>query len=185
MQYCKLMRKSILILMGAMLLLTGCDFFRVLAGRPTGKDIENKRQEIALAQAAAEKARLDSIASAEAAARKAVQDSVDAVAYIADNDVIIYTVARLGGIADDKLPSGYGSRYRIVLGSFREYANAAELSRRVSEAGDFVPHMIHLKNGMIAVGTCPSDGVAGAVAGLKKLKEHPVCPSDAWILKVE
>lgn len=180
-----LMRKSILMLMSAMLLFTGCDFFRMVAGRPTGKDIENKRQEIAMAQAAAEKARLDSIARVEMERKQAVQDSLDALNYIAENNVVVYTVARLGGIAEDKLPEGHGSRYRIVLGSFREYANAAELGRKVNEAGDFMPHMIHLRNGMIAVGTCPSDDVAGAVAGLRKLKEHPVCPKDAWILKVE
>ena len=56
-----LMKKSFIILLAAMLSLTGCDFFRKLAGRPTSEDIEQKRIEIMRAQEAAHQARLDSI----------------------------------------------------------------------------------------------------------------------------
>ena len=45
----------------AMLTLTGCDFFRKLAGRPTSEDIENRKLEIIMAQEALEQARLDSL----------------------------------------------------------------------------------------------------------------------------
>jgi hypothetical protein len=56
------MKKSmILMLMVALPLLTGCDFFRKLAGRPTSEDIENKRVAIMRAEEAAHQARQDSI----------------------------------------------------------------------------------------------------------------------------
>ena len=51
----------LLVLMVSMTVVTGCDFFRKLAGRPTSEDIEQKRIEIMRAQEAAHQARLDSI----------------------------------------------------------------------------------------------------------------------------
>ena len=60
------MRKSVILLMLAvMTVVTGCDFFRVLAGRPTGKDIDARRVEIMKSEEAALQARLDSIRRAE------------------------------------------------------------------------------------------------------------------------
>ena len=63
------MKKSYILLFAAVVLtVTGCDFFRKLAGRPTSDVIEVKRQEMV--------ADLD----AKAAREKAVQDSLDLVA---------------------------------------------------------------------------------------------------------
>ena len=77
MQFSNDMRKSvILLLIGALLTLTGCDFFRVLAGRPTSKDIDAKRVMIMKAEEAALQARLDSIKKAE---EKVVSDSLAAM----------------------------------------------------------------------------------------------------------
>lgn len=181
-----LMKKSFLLLSGAMIMLTGCDFFRMLAGRPTSEDIENKRVEIIKAKEAAQKARQDSIARVELEVRKAVQDSIDACTFIAENKITLYTVARLGGIQHDGLSgSATGSRYRVVLGSFREKSNADKLAASIYAAGDYQPHLISLRNGMIAVAACPSDKIQNVVSGFKSLKMHKECPSDAWILKVE
>lgn len=181
-----LMRKTILLLIGAMLMLTGCDFFRVLAGRPTSKDIENKRTEIRMAEEAAEQARLDSIAKAEEAVRKAAQDSVDAVTFIAENKVTLYTVAGLKGVAQDEIPSDApGRRYRVIVGSFRELANAQAMKVKISDAQGCMPHLIAFNNGMVAVGVYPSDQIGNAVKGLVDIKKHPACPSDAWILKFD
>ena len=61
------MKKNILpALLALMLVVTGCDFFRMVAGRPTSKDIEKKRIEIMKAEEAALQARLDSIAAVDA-----------------------------------------------------------------------------------------------------------------------
>lgn len=56
------MKKStILMLMVTLAVVTGCDFFRKLAGRPTSVDIEEKRVAIMRAEEAAHQARQDSI----------------------------------------------------------------------------------------------------------------------------
>ena len=179
-------RNTLLLLFAAMLVLSGCDFFRVIAGRPTSKDIDRKRVEIMKAEEAALQARLDSIARAEADARKAVEDSLAAAAFIAENKIIFHNVSRLGGLAKDGLEdTSDGVRYRVILGSFRDRNNAETLIRKVADAGDFSPHMLTLRSGMIAVAACPSDRLQNAVLGLKELKTTPTCPPDAWILKIE
>ena len=181
------MKKYILpALLALMLVVTGFDFFRMVAGRPTSKDIEKKRIEIMKAEEAALQARLDSIAAVEAEKQKVIQDSVEALTYIAENRVNLHDVARLGGIQKDELTdSSQGTRYRVILGSFKDRGNAEKLLHKVSEAGDFWPHLIVLRSGMVAVAACPSDRIQNVVWGLKELKTNDVCPADAWILKCE
>jgi len=181
------MKKNILpALLVLMLTVTGCDFFRMVAGRPTSKDIEKKRIEMMKAEEAALQARLDSIAAVEAEKQKVLQDSVEALAYIAENRVNLHDTARLGGIQKDELTdSSSGTRYRVVLGSFKDRGNAEKLMHKVAETGDFWPHLIVLRSGMVAVAACPSDRIQNAVWGLKELRTHEVCPADAWILKCE
>jgi hypothetical protein len=56
---------------------------------------------------------------------------------------------------------------------------------KVAAAGDFNPHQVKMRNGMIAVGACPSDNVQDVLAGMDEMKKCGVCPADAWILKVD
>lgn len=182
------MKKSSLLLVMLMLVtLTGCDFLRAVAGRPLSRDIDKKRIEIIKAEEAALQARLDSIAKAqEAAVQKAVRDSIDAFAYIHDNKVVFNNASKLGGISEDGLyDTSSGTRYRVVLGSFKDRNNAVKLEKAVSEAGDFWPHLIVLRTGMVAVAACPSDKIQNVVRGLRELKTKDVCPADAWILKCD
>ena len=127
------MKKNVLpALLALMLAVTGCDFFRMVAGRPTSKDIEKKRIEIMKAEEAALQARLDSIAAVEAEKQKVVQDSVEALTYIAENRVNLHDVARLGGIQKDELTdSSQGTRYRVILGSFKDRGNAEKLMHKL------------------------------------------------------
>lgn len=181
------MKKTMLpALLALMLVVTGCDFFRMVAGRPTSKDIEKKRIEIIKAEEAALQARLDSIAAVEAEREKTVRDSVEALAYIKENHVTLHEAARVGGIQKDELTdSSAGTLYRVMLGSFKDRGNAEKLMHKVAEAGDFMPHLIVLRSGMVAVAACPSDRIQNVVWGLKELRTHDVCPADAWILKCE
>ena len=174
------MRKCfyICVLAVVMTSVTGCDFFRKLAGRPASDVIEAKRMQIELIR---EQARLDSIALADSieAAEKALRDSVDACAFIEGTGVMTFTPARLGGVSGQELEY----RYYVVVGSFRNAVNAEALMNRISEVEGSSPVLIGFRNGMVAVGTCPSDKVQDAVSGLKRLRMHPACPVDAWILK--
>lgn len=187
-----------------MLMFTGCDFFRILAGRPVSEEIEAKRKQIALAQqetvdrpdeapsdTLADKVESEVLSSVtsdevenavltiEVDPEVAQRDSLAAEAYLKENKVTILSPSRLKGVRDVVLDS----RYYIVVGSFKSETNADKLIRKIDKEGDFSPMKIPFRNGMIAVGLVPCNKVQDAVDGLKDVKNTSFCPADAWILK--
>lgn len=186
-KYQNAMKKSyILLAVVAMLTVTGCDFFRKLAGRPTSDVIELKRQEMVddlQLKAARQKAIDDSLVLVA----KNEADSIEACRFIKENGVRLYTSASLGGIIHDGLEDSLeeARQYRVIVGSFRELANAQKKLMQVQEQGDFWPHFIRMRNGMIAVAACPVDKIQNALSGLQELQGAGACPEDGWILKIE
>lgn len=174
MQYCVYMRKSILLIIAvSMFAVTGCDFFRSLAGRPTSKDIQAKKIEIQLAQEAALQARLDSLKREQ----QIVQDSLAALDSIAQYGGTILNPAKLGGLFATKLEA----RYYVIIGAFRVRSNAEQLLLKGQAAG-YEPALISFNNGLIAVGLCPCSNIVDAKDALKKVKSETFCPKDVWLL---
>ena len=185
------MKKSYILLAAVvMMTMTGCDFFRRFAGRPTSDVIEDKRQEMVAdleAKAARQKAvqdSLDLVAMHEA-------DSIEACRFLEENGIRVYHVSGLGGILEDGLKefdSYDGTRYRVIAGSFRDKANADKLVAKIGAAGesmDLWAHQIRMRNGMIAVAVRPANRIQNAVRGIDDLKNCGACPPDVWILKIE
>ena len=139
------MKKScILLILAFSFILTGCDFMRKLAGRPTSEDVEAKRLELLRAEEAALEARLDSLRNVE---QRMIVDSLNALDSIRQLGGSILNPASLGGLFATKLES----RYYIILGSFRARANAEALFKKVKDAG-YKPALISfVKGGLIAV----------------------------------
>ena len=168
------MKKSmILMLMVTLTVVTGCDFFRKLAGRPTSEDIEEKRVAIMRAEEAAHQARLDSIRMEH----QKVVDSLALMDSIRQQGGPIHNPESLGGFFSTKLES----RYYIIIGSFRSRANAEALLASEPVAG-YSPELICFRNGLIAVGVAPADNVKDAYSSLKKVRAEKFCPSDVRIL---
>lgn len=170
------MRKSyILLALTALLMITGCDFMRKLAGRPTSEDIENKKIEMLRAEEAALQARLDSLRQVE---QKMLQDSLNVLDSIRQLGGSILNPASMGGLFATKLES----RYYIILGSFRARSNAEALFKVAKDAG-YKPALISFgKGGLIAVGVSPVNRLSDALASLNEVKKEKFCPSDVWIL---
>ncbi len=169
------MKKSVILLLSiVMISLTGCDFLRAVAGRPTGRDIEAKRVAILKAEEKALQARLDSIRIAE---EKIVADSLAALDSFRTAGVTISGSERIGGLADTKL----NSRYYIIIGAFRASANAGKLFETAYEKG-YSPVLINCRSGMTAVGLAPSDRIAEVRETYMKLMNEEFCPKEAWIL---
>lgn len=164
----------ILFAVAVMMTVTGCDFFRKLAGRPTSEYIEERKLEILRRQEAAAQARLDSLQREQ----KAVRDSIAALDSLKQQGGTILNPSKLGGLFATKLEA----RHYIIVGTFRERANAESLLRKVSDAGEYSPALISFRNGMIAVGVCPCNKLPDAVAALESVRKKPFCPSDVWIL---
>lgn len=156
-------------------MLTGCDFMRKLAGRPTSEDIEMKRLELIRAEEAALQARLDSLRNVE---QRMMQDSLDALDSIRQLGGSILNPASLGGLFATKLES----RYYIILGSFRMRSNAEALFTKAKNAG-YRPALISFgKGGLIAVGVCPVNRLQDACQALSDVRKETFCPKDVWIL---
>lgn len=170
------MKKTyILMIMVLLPLVTGCDFMRKLAGRPTAEEVEMMRIELLRAEEAALQARLDSLRNVE---QRMLQDSLNAIDSIRQLGGSILNPASLGGLFATKLES----RYYIILGSFRSRANAEGLFNVAKGAG-YRPALISFgKGGLIAVGVCPVNRLSDALANLGEVKKESFCPKDVWIL---
>lgn len=140
----------------AMTLLSGCDFFRSLLGKPTSKDIERMRIE---AEAQARKQRqLDSINKAKAEA-----DAIEA--------------ARLQSL------KSLDKRFYVILGSFKVEDNATKMYAFLEKNG-YTPKTIRFKNGFDLVAVASFDNLQEALREMDKLLEFEYCPEDVWVYDV-
>lgn len=165
----------ILCVLAVMMTVSGCDFLRMLAGRPTSEEIEVRRLEILCAEEAELQARLDSLRNVEI---KMHMDSLNALDSIRQLGGSILNPARLGGLFATKLEA----RYYIILGSFRTRSNAEALFKVANDAG-YKPALINFgKGSLIAVGVSPVNCLPDALDALSEVKKEKFCPDDVWIL---
>ena len=182
------MKKSyILVLFAVMLLITGCDFFRKVVGRPTSDEIEVRRVAVEQdkaqkAELAREQARLDSLAEVKqrmmAAREMEMRDSLSAHTALKEKGCVLYDLSSLKGLASGEL----AHRYYFIVGSFRDAANADKFISKIAEDSAMEPVQVHFRTGMVAVGVCPRDKISQMVSVIDEVRAKSFCPKDAWIL---
>ena len=172
-----IMRKYVMLLaVTAMFMLTGCDFFRQLAGRPTSEEIEAMRVE----KLRIEEERLQESLIRLQEEKQAVADSIEAMKLIRQQEGTLLNPNALGGLFATKLEA----KYTVIVGAFTKRANAERLHKQVSDKG-YSPLLISLRSGLIAVGVCPVESKAEAMQAVRKVKGEDFCPDDVWILANE
>lgn len=135
---------------------TGCDFFRRLAGRPDSEWIEAKAEAIRQEEEAL-RIRLDSLERA----RKAEADSLAA--------------------ADSVRLANHRYRFCVILGSFSSKENAERYVEEIAAKG-YKCELLTFRNST-AVGVCPTDDEEQAKKSLSELQRQDFCPNGAWILE--
>jgi hypothetical protein len=174
------MRKTGFLLLGiVVVMVTGCDFFRVLAGRPTSVEIEERRLEILRLQEVEQQARLDSI-------KKEHQMMLDSIARL-DSLAVLDSIRQTGGSVLN--PSSLGglfstkleARYYVIVGAFKSRDNAEKMLKRI-EAQGYAPALISFRNGLNAVGVCPANNIKDAHKALIAVRKEKFCPVGAWVL---
>ena len=135
---------------------TGCDFFRRLAGRPDSEWIEAKAEAIRKEEEAL-RIRQDSLERA----RKAEADSLAA--------------------ADSVRLANHRYRFCVILGSFSSKENAERYVEEIAAKG-YKCELLTFRNST-AVGVCPTDDEAQAKKSLEELQRQDFCPKGAWILE--
>ena len=135
---------------------TGCDFFRRLAGRPDSEWIEAKAEAIRQEEEAL-RIRQDSLERA----RKAEADSLAA--------------------ADSVRLANHRYRFCVILGSFSSKEHAERYVEEIAAKG-YKGELLTFRNST-AVGVCPTDDEEQAKKSLSELQRQDFCPNGAWILE--
>lgn len=157
----------VVVLLTFVLTMTGCDFFRKLAGRPTSTDIEAMRQAIALREEA-------KVQAAQSDSIPVVPDTVAAKPEVKPAPAK-ETVSSSSQVNDGK------KRYYIIVASFSKVENAERCAERMAGRG-YPGELLKFKGGYTAVGVLGTDDMQEAQASLKELKRQDFCPQGVWIL---
>jgi len=153
----KTMRTSLLILAVAFMV-SGCDFFRSMVGRPTSAELDALRLE----------------AAAKAERQRQVEDSLKAVEMAAVQTEKPAPVETLEPVTDSD------QRYQVVLGSFKVPENAERFIDFLKENG-YTPKCLKFRNGYKVISAYRSDDFYQAVKVMKETLEYDFCPEDVWI----
>ena len=147
------MKKTLLVaaLAAIVLLVSGCDMFRRMAGRPTSKDIAAKRAMIEWKE------------KEKAAAEAAAADT-----------------AALASVAEAVEEPAAPVRYTIILGAFKEKANAEKLAAKAGAEG-YPAELVTYSSGMTVVSVCPSATLEDARRALEEISDKSFFQKNAWI----
>ena len=158
--------------LAALCLLSGCDFFRTLAGRPTSADIAAKRALIERTEQE-EAARRDSIQRVE---QQIIADSIAVMEALSADKKLFPPADRVRGYATASLPY----KYYILVGTFSNADNANRVVAAAEKAG---MNPVRIPYGrLVAIGVCPSNSLVQVYHSLESVRAQSFCPKDAWIL---
>ncbi|MDD2294113.1 MAG: SPOR domain-containing protein [Bacteroidales bacterium] len=155
------------ILLLSVMMLSGCDFFRSLLGKPTSEDIAllraEKEREIAQER--------DSLAKIQAA-----QVDSAAVQPQAPQKPEVQAPQKPGTIT---VTHSNPHRYYVVVGAFQDQNNAAKYSERLKKDNMEVTNF-KFKNGYNVVAVGGFETIAEANSLMNKVAERDDCP-DPWV----
>ncbi len=146
-------------LLVAMMLVTGCDFFRSLVGKPTSKDLERMKQE-----------------AVEQARKQRELDSVNRV------KALELEKAKAAAEQESKLDESAG-RYHVILGSFKVEGNADKMYALLEKNG-YTPRVIKFNNGFEVVSVAAYNNYHDALKAMNDVMEYEFCPEDVWIYDI-
>ena len=175
---------AILALLAVVCSLSGCDFFRKLAGRPTSAELEKKLiwiEQIKQMKVDSEEEAGGKTPAEETMAEepeRAASDSLAAVEALASAKVKVAAASEKIG---EQARAALGRRYYVVVGVFQVKENADKLYKRVAAKG-YEVCLVPFRNGYTAVAVSPSDKISEAYEALSALRSEDFCPSDVWIL---
>ncbi|HIR34421.1 MAG TPA: SPOR domain-containing protein [Candidatus Coprenecus merdigallinarum] len=143
----------------ALMLVTGCDFFRSIMGKPTSKDLERMRQE-----------------ALEQERRQRIQDSVDRARQLELEKAM--KEEQQADLLDES-----AGRYHVILGSFKVEGNAEKMFALLGKNG-YTPHRIRFNNGFDVVSVAVYDDYRDALRAMNDIMEYEFCPEDVWIYDI-
>ncbi len=145
-------------LLVALMLVTGCDFFRSIVGMPTSEDLEKMKQE-----------------AVEQARKQRELDSVNRVRALEQE--------KARAAAQENLLDESAGRYHVILGSFKVEGNAEKMYALLEKNG-YKPRVIKFNNGFEVVSVAAYDNYRDALRAMNDIMEYQFCPEDVWIYDI-
>jgi cell division protein FtsN len=161
--------QSVFVLLSVAMLVSGCDFFRVLAGRPTSKEIAAKREEI-LRSAQDDRTPVEPRMTDE---KPGISDEKPEMT--SDSAVPADTSTSSATKTKEK------KRYYVIMGAFSSRENAEKYGERIQSFG-YEPEFFGFTEGRTAVGIGGTDDLEEAKIFMRELKGQDFCPDGVWIL---
>lgn len=166
--------------LSVLVLLQGCDFFRVLAGRETSADLAVIKGKMDAEKAELSRRRAeDSLARLAAAEQERIRIADSLVIASSGRDGVpqFRRVEELA-FMPDTLPD---FRFALMMGYFRRESNASRLFKMIEDDG-FSPIVVHFAGGAAGVAVFPSETAVEVMEGYGLVKGKPYCPEDAWVI---
>ncbi|MBP5217402.1 MAG: SPOR domain-containing protein [Bacteroidales bacterium] len=164
--------QTVLILLPVALTATGCDFFRMLAGRPTSAQIA----------AMAEAIRLEESARIADSLRKALTDTTPVQVAAEPQEVPAAAVPQVAvtPAPAPAAPTDDLKRFYIVMASFGKVANARNYASSLEAKG--YPATILKRGGYQVVAVCGTDDEAAVKQSFDEIRRQDFCPQGVWII---
>lgn len=188
--------QTVLILLPVALTVTGCDFFRRLAGRPTSDQIAAMAEAIRLEESAriadslrravadtsaaqvAESQEAPAVAPAPAAPAPATPAPAPAATVPAATAAQTAPAATPEPVAP--APSDDLKRFYIVMASFGKVSNARNYAATLEAKG--YPATILKRGGYQVVAVCGTDDEAEVNKSFDEIRRQDFCPQGVWII---
>ena len=166
----------VLVFLSAALIVSGCDFMRKVAGRPTSADLEamvasREQEEARAARALQERQQRERELQYQADSLLAVQTM---------EGIVMNRLSDLNVRVTTELPA----KYNVVLGAFSDASNADNLISRLKEAG-YEASAMRYRSGKTAVLACCTDSFVELGKSFASLQKENYCPKDVWVIVKE
>lgn len=165
-----------MVFLSAALIVSGCDFMRKVAGRPTSADLEamvaaREQEEARAARALQERQQRERELQYQADSLLAVQTM---------EGIVMNRLSELNVRVVTELPA----KYNVVLGAFSDASNADNLISRLKEAG-YEASAMRYRSGKTAVLACCTDSFVELGKSFASLQKENYCPKDVWVIVKE
>ncbi|MBR0531443.1 MAG: SPOR domain-containing protein [Bacteroidales bacterium] len=177
------------VLLSIALMATGCDFFRVLAGRPTSKEIEAKRAEILRSYQEGSPVN-PGMTEGKPGMIEEKPGMTEEKPGMTEGKPGMTQEASLPAVTGNPKPAAAEQgearkiekkRYYVIMGAFSSKDNAVKYAERIKSFG-YEPEFFGFTEGRTAVGAGGTDDPEEAKAFMRELKGQDFCPEGVWIL---
>lgn len=180
--------KSIVVFFAVVFLISGCDWLRSTVGMPTSQDLARMDTELRMKRAAdsLDALIIDTIHRSDSLDIKAsIDDSVStpeikSVTKPAYSPSTKTEQKKTEVIIPKVSPSQITARFYVIVGSFKDDANAAKMDGYLLQNG-YKPIRLEFKNGYKVVSSGAFSNANEAYAATRKLLQLEFSPEDVWV----